>query len=366
MAEPDLVAELLNHRKMYTDKLGRFFLKSVLHVLHNESKIGDVTKRDWEKMEATEKLQRLHDQAEPDHNDLCIMIFLITTNIMNEEEIENLTYKETILPDIVRQHLNSTVEAIATNSSELKRIKVQIDCERTIEVALVIVNGYYEYNIADLWTAIYKMTVNDKLKYRAFERLNLGPILKSVIIHGNVYEKEYATKLLWQLSFDETVVNEMCKDLELLDQLNRVLKNSRKDSKLHANIKGIMFQMELKLNKRSPASRVEPNSARGVNSSVNSIDPISETTSNEHIMISYNKEHRDICLKIKKELENSGHKVWIDVEDISGLDQIYLVCSRDLDFIIYRSSLESMANAIENAKCVLICNLSLFPQFGFI
>jgi hypothetical protein len=26
----------------------------------------------------------------------------------------------------------------------------------------------------------------------------------------------------------------------------------------------------------------------------------------------------DLCLKIKKELENDGHKIWIDVEDISG------------------------------------------------
>ena len=59
----------------------------------------------------------------------------------------------------------------------------------------------------------------------------------------------------------------------------------------------------------------------------------------DHIMISYNKESRDLCLKIKTALEKDGHKIWIDVEDIHG------------------SSLESMALAIERSKCVLICEL---------
>jgi len=35
-------------------------------------------------------------------------------------------------------------------------------------------------------------------------------------------------------------------------------------------------------------------------------------------MISYNSKSKDVCLEIKKELENSGKKVWIDVQDIYG------------------------------------------------
>ncbi len=54
-------------------------------------------------------------------------------------------------------------------------------------------------------------------------------------------------------------------------------------------------------------------------------------------MISYNRESRDFCLKMKNELEKSGKKCWIDVDDMHG------------------DSLEAMANAIEQASCVLIC-----------
>ena len=57
----------------------------------------------------------------------------------------------------------------------------------------------------------------------------------------------------------------------------------------------------------------------------------------DHVMISYNKESRPLCIQIKAGLEKYGHKIWIDVEDIYG------------------NSLESMANAVENSKCVLVC-----------
>jgi hypothetical protein len=61
-------------------------------------------------------------------------------------------------------------------------------------------------------------------------------------------------------------------------------------------------------------------------------------SNNKQIMISYNRESRDIILKIKNELENLqiGFKIWIDFEDIHG------------------SSLESMAKAIEQSQCVII------------
>lgn len=69
-----------------------------------------------------------------------------------------------------------------------------------------------------------------------------------------------------------------------------------------------------------------------------------ETVNKKHIMISYNRDSRDLCLKIKNELEKDGHKIWIDVEDIHG------------------SSLESMANAIEKSVCVLMCMTEKYKQ----
>lgn len=65
---------------------------------------------------------------------------------------------------------------------------------------------------------------------------------------------------------------------------------------------------------------------------------------NQHIMISYNRDSRDLCLKIKKKLEEIGGRVWIDVTDMQG------------------STLEAMAQAVENAQCVLVCVTEKYRQ----
>ena len=64
----------------------------------------------------------------------------------------------------------------------------------------------------------------------------------------------------------------------------------------------------------------------------------------KHLMISYNKWSRDLCLQIKEHLEKSGHKVWIEIESIHG------------------SSLESMAKAVEDAAAVLMCMTENYKQ----
>ena len=71
---------------------------------------------------------------------------------------------------------------------------------------------------------------------------------------------------------------------------------------------------------------------------------VEKETEKKHIMISYNKHSRDLCLEIKKNLELNDHVVWIDVENIHG------------------SSLESMANAVENSYCVLMCMTENYKQ----
>lgn len=62
-----------------------------------------------------------------------------------------------------------------------------------------------------------------------------------------------------------------------------------------------------------------------------------ETLDDKHIMISYNWESRPICIRIKNELQKLNYKVWMDVDQIHG------------------SANESMAEAVENSWCVLMC-----------
>jgi male-specific lethal 1 len=61
-------------------------------------------------------------------------------------------------------------------------------------------------------------------------------------------------------------------------------------------------------------------------------------------MISYNSGSRDLCIKIKNELEKLNLKVWIDINEI------------------HNSSIESMSLAVEQAACVLMCVTEKYKQ----
>lgn len=63
-----------------------------------------------------------------------------------------------------------------------------------------------------------------------------------------------------------------------------------------------------------------------------------------HIMISYNRESRELCKQVKLKLEEIGLKVWMDLSDMHG------------------STLEAMANAVENAESVLMCVTEKYRQ----
>ncbi len=54
-------------------------------------------------------------------------------------------------------------------------------------------------------------------------------------------------------------------------------------------------------------------------------------------MISYQWDNQEFCTEMKNHLVNLGYEVWLDVEQMHG------------------STLEAMANAVENSHCVIMC-----------
>ena len=138
---------------------------------------------------------------------------------------------------------------------------------------------------------------------------------------GSEAEKEYSIRLLYQLCFNENIAKELHENIEfaeLIAYMEELAKDSTlKRPNIKKHIEGIFWKVENK-----DKEKVE-----------NSL----ETPTSTQLMISYNSQSRDLCLAIKSELERCGYKVWIDVEQIHG------------------SSLESMANAIEESAAVLMC-----------
>lgn len=147
-------------------------------------------------------------------------------------------------------------------------------------------------------------------------------ILTKIIYNGNETEQEYALKLLYQLCFDDSIAQDIKDNKKLHDLIQK------KSSKLKT-CDGIVWVLK---NKFAQSTNV-PNKTIKENN-----------YTHQHVMISYNKESRNVCLRIKEELEKLGKKIWIDVENIHG------------------SSLEAMANAIEQSSCVLLCMTEKYKE----
>lgn len=168
----------------------------------------------------------------------------------------------------------------------------------------------------------------------------MSKYLRMIIYNGNDVEREYSILLLWQLCFDKQIAADVLNDGELYNFINSISQNTSLDKKLVENACGIIWV----LNSSSSQDEIKPPVPLDDKPAKNLADLNLEEINQKHIMISYNRESRDLCLKVKAELEKLGYKIWIDVESIHG------------------SSLEAMANAIENSVCVLMCMTEKYKQ----
>ena len=156
---------------------------------------------------------------------------------------------------------------------------------------------------------LYNLSVNDKLKDEIYFDGNIKENLKTISRMGNEWETGYCLRLICQLILSEKILDDIRSDtyfvsiLEYLCQLNNPF--------LDKYIRQIYWKLKDQ-NKES-----QPNTMQ--------------------VMISYHRDSRDLCLKVKENLEASGHQVWMDVNE------------KDV------SSLDSMGRAVEQCFCVLMC-----------
>lgn len=370
--------------------VGLHFLRSLNGTCHNLSKIADNNKKDWEEMNATTILMKFVELTK-NYSNVRLTAYMTIANIVNDKEIETLNETHTVMNEIIKI-IGMCADLIESN--DLRRAKIDFNDETNIYAeAAVVIYEQSQYNIIELLEALYKLSINDKIKCEIYNEFEKNQALKKIIMNGNEIEKEYSIRLLYQLCFDGKVCDKMFEyDKQLCEYLIKYKKNKdNKNKAIKKSISGILWLHS----KFTPASYVfksldilngTDNKKRRAKKSNNKDIELKEKEKKEsnslapednfanfrfkrvmspektedenleddyydeddeiitsprvqtgHIMISYNRENRDLCLKIKKELENDGFKIWIDVEDIHG------------------SSLESMANAIENSICVLVC-----------
>ena len=181
-----------------------------------------------------------------------------------------------------------------------------------------------EWSLVNLLKALYHLAVSDKLKYEIYYKNHMKKYLKVLILHGNEIEKEYTLKLLWQLCFDKQIGLDIIGDSDLFEYIGSLATTLGRKGLVKC-VNGILWQLdktksELKLPPVVEIKKGVEFSVENTNSKIEN-EPKSNIANNlnvaeingKHIMISYNKDSRELCLRVKEELQSLGWKVWIDV-----------------------------------------------------
>jgi hypothetical protein len=302
------------------------YLRAITSSIFNLSQIADNRRNDFNEIKLV-LLKFLNNKSID--NDYRMCAYLTLANLFEDNEIETLPDSKLALNGLV--HLLRLASNKITSKQNLNRIRIniEIDGEELVADLCVIECTWCHWHIDEILNGLYRISMNDKIKFEMFETIQED--IKKIIFHGNDSEKVFAMRLLCQLCFDEKVGKKIKEDKKLYDFIKSLAqKNGNKVKTLYFFAKGILWSVDKakKLDESTVLSKpeVKPDEKRN------------------HIMISYNRDSREICLRLKEKLVEYGYKVWIDVEQIEG------------------SSLDSMAKAVENSFCVLICMTEKYKQ----
>lgn len=297
------------------------YIKIIVQIVLNIyplSKNCDENIKKWLDLDAVNVLLRV-EKLEPETH---LESFLTISNIANDKQIESLTEIHKVT-EALEEGIHRFAEIFKKDLfNRLHRQITQNDLVLNVSVSSIEEkNGTYSSILVYL-SGLYRLMVNDKLRTDVYFRNTIKNDLKTILFKSNAIEMNYLLKLYAQLSFNPVISVDLSNEKDFVDFLTQIYKSSD-----HANEKAkdlcrkILWNLETNVKERD-ASRKH----------------------GEHIMISYNSANRELCLRIKSELELYGLKVWIDVNNIHG------------------SSLDSMAMAVENSICVLICITEKYRQ----
>ena len=172
----------------------------------------------------------------------------------------------------------------------------------------------YGYSAKELAEGLSHLAINDANK-KILGQNGVIPVLISVIKTSNEdEEKASATRALWMLAFDNNNKEKVRQEEGAMDILHQLQQS--KNSEVQKAAAGALWELEGKTARQS-SEKIE--------------------STGNHVMISYQWDSQEVLVEVKNRLQASGYRVWMDLEQMKG------------------STLEAMAEAVENASVVLVC-----------
>ncbi|XP_050391685.1 uncharacterized protein LOC126810559 [Patella vulgata] len=179
----------------------------------------------------------------------------------------------------------------------------------------------------ELVKGIGRLARNDDNKKLLVDQGCLPSLIK-LAKSTDLEEKKESLKALWVLSFNENNQDRIIDEPGLIQYIDD--ENRTGETEVKATCSGILWTLRLKL--------LQSKEYEAIGERLSTIDKAENDDEEKgHVMISYQWANQDVLIKVRDELRRHGYKVWMDIDDMEG------------------STLQAMAEAIEQAEVVLIC-----------
>ncbi|XP_030828276.1 uncharacterized protein LOC100892829 isoform X3 [Strongylocentrotus purpuratus] len=179
-------------------------------------------------------------------------------------------------------------------------------------------------SVEEVTAALGRLAVHDNNKYKIVEAGGL-PLMISMLHDESVETQEASAHAVWNLAFSDDVSEKLRSNTDCMMALQDLSTSSSSEVAKAAN--GALWVINKEGEKKDLVKENEDDT--GLGHSLSRKQP--------HIMLSYQWGCQPLVLKMRDVLAKAGYNIWVDVD------------------CMYGSTLQAMAEAIENACAIVMC-----------
>uniref|UniRef100_A0A0B7AZE4 TIR domain-containing protein n=1 Tax=Arion vulgaris TaxID=1028688 RepID=A0A0B7AZE4_9EUPU len=185
---------------------------------------------------------------------------------------------------------------------------------------------YDGFSVEELIQALSGLSRNDKVK-KVLVQKGVLDLIPKILDAGSEVEQETSAHLLWELSFDPENRIKIPQDINMMKTVKDLSKQANK--KIARSAQGVLLVIGMEKDEDKLKAKKKKKKKKST---------LKESKeSSGHVMISYNWSDQNKLIEIRDELRKHSYSTWMDIDNISG------------------STLQAMAEAVEQADVVLIC-----------
>jgi hypothetical protein len=192
------------------------------------SKNADLYKSEWKELNSASVLLKVCRNV-PSTRAVAFMTF---ANIATDNEIDtSLSEMDGTIIEFIMYISRAANAMLNGNIIREKQPFINEDEVTTIHDVYVIPIPEYntKYTITGILLALYKLSINNRIKYDMYVKYNLQEPLKVIICKGSDIEKKHAIQILAQLCFDKLVLDLVSNDTELKKNIEKTTKSENQE-----------------------------------------------------------------------------------------------------------------------------------------